>query len=409
MMAVSHVAPTEELFLGHWPYTQVSSADDVAALGEWLLRLGSEVEKVPVGLSAGLHELALATRERGWLIPRGTPASPLIAPMLGKLLLAERTGPALVLRNTSLAADALDSWLGPDYDRASLLANVVHEMTALEYATGRPVLRAYDTPTLQDALDAATVGPMMAVEVPRFYRDVGLPLGKHRAQKLEPIYHDGVPDEGWHRWTVMYDWLLFKVLAHYTHDPTLIRWFQEERNPMTELGQLLELMPEQAIAFILWMCCGEDEGLLSKSYPDWAARMPENPQLVKAARADKHIPTLRLGLVRMLEKFGFERRAMTLYGRRAPWGLPPPELLHFTILGSVSDILDVAAVSLINLGSNTHWLMRESDSGYSFWLRATLVGYIRRDSLQWQQELEQLTPLNNPLGMVSLAPKVFVE
>lgn len=399
----------EELFLGHWPYTRVSTAEDVAALGEWLLRLGGEIEKVPMGLSAGLHELALATKERGWLIPRNTPASPLIAPMLSKLLLAERTAPALVVRDIALTATSLDSWFGPDYDRISFLANIVHEMRALEYATGRPVLRMGDISPLQDALDASMVGPMMALEAPRFYRDVGLPLGRHLAQTLPPIAHDGVIDPDWHRWTVVYDWLLFRVLTHYTHDPTLTRWFQEEQNPLTELGRLLDLPTEQTVAFVLWMCCGEDESMLSKLYPDWAARLPESPQLVKAARADKHIPTLRLGLVRMVERYAMERRAMTLYGRLAPWGLPPHELLHYTIMGSINDILDVAAVSIINLGSSAHWLMMESDSGYNRWLRAVLVGYTRREPLGWQDELSQLAPLNNPLGMVTLGPKVMVE
>jgi hypothetical protein len=307
---------------------------------------------------------------------------------------------------------ALEEWLGLDYDRPSLLANIVHDMKSLEYTTGRPVLKRGDVTSLKDALDSATVGPMMALEAPRFYREVALPLAKRAAN---PVVFQINPETGQamdgsqHRWTVVYDWLLLRVLAHYTHDPTFIRWFQEERNPLTELGQVLELSPEQSVAFLLWLCCGEDEALLSSLYPNWAALLPASPQLVKAARADKHLPTLRMGLIQLLNQCSAERRAQTLYVRCSPWGRRPEELLHFTLLGTVNDLLDVAVASLLLNCSPVHWLLREGESKYNHFLRVVIAGYSQVEPQTWQQLLEELAPLNNPLGMVALAPRVAVE
>jgi hypothetical protein len=267
---------------------------------------------------------------------------------------------------------------------------------------------------LKDALDCAVIGPGMALEAPRFYQQVGLPLMRFNS-RIDPL---GVPltdsetgrlTDGIHRWTLTYDWLLFRVLAHLTRDPTLTRWFQEERSPTQEFASYLELDSKQSIAFLLWMVCGEEEELVSRHYPDWAAFIPEAPQLIKASRVDKNLPNLRLGLIRLTEQYTTASRATTLYGRRSPWGLRPPELLHFSIMGSVNDLLDVAMASIISMESESHVLIPEAQTRYNHWLRAKIVGYTKVEPLEWQQQLEQLGHLNHPLGQVQLEPRVSVE
>jgi hypothetical protein len=369
------------------------------------------VDKTPVGIAVSRNELALATKAQGWLLMmRDWPpitSQPIVQSVLGKALTTERTAPALVTRDTGRLMGALDEWLG-GYDRNALLSNVVHDMGALEYATGRAVAR--DQSPLKDALDCAVVGPGMALEAPRFYREVGMPLVRHNAQ-VDTAIMRGTPDEikSWGRWTLTYDWLLFKVLAHYTRDPTLTRWLQEGRSPMQEFASYLELDSKAAVAFLLWMVCGESEELVSTYYPDWAAVMPESLQLIKASRVDKNLPNLRLGLIRLTDQFATARKTMTMYGRRSPWGLRPEELLHFVIMGSVNDLLDVVVASIIHMGSEQHWLVPSSQSKYNHWLRATIVGYTKEEPMEWQRQLEELGTLNNPLDVVSLEPKVSVE
>ena len=186
-------------------------------------------------------------------------------------------------------------------------------------------------------------------------------------------------------------------------------WFNEGRSPLEEFSSYLEIDGRAATAFLLWMVCGEDETLVARLYPDWMSSMPEAPQLIKVMHIEKKLPNLQIGLMRLVEQYTTSRRAETLYNRRSPWGLRPEELLHFSIMGSVCDILDVAVASLLNQGSENHWLITAKDRGYPHWLRAQVVGYTEREPMEWQRDLEELSHLNHPLGQVSLDGKVSVE
>lgn len=391
--------PAEER-LGDWPYRIVETADDMGAIGEWMIQMGSEIEKTPVGISATATEIALATKAQGWVIINNEETAPVIS-IIERALKAERVAPALVTRDTGELLRNLSSWFGEE-DFASnlnpILPNIVHDMTALEYTTGRPIARGLSP--LKDALDCAVLGPSLALEAPRFYREVGMAV-THFKNKISKV-------EGT-RWNLKYDWLLFKVLAYYTKDPTLSQWLRDGRSPLQEFSSCLELDSKAAAAFLLWMVCGEDESLLSWHHPDWATELPDSPQLIKATYIDKHLPNLRLGLIRLTDQCTLSRRATTLYGRRSPWGLPAPELLHFAIMGSVDDILDVALVSLINMGSPTHWLESEHDTNYNRWLRAGIIGYTEEEPMEWEAKVKELGALNHPLGAIALEPKVSVE
>ncbi len=387
--------------LGDWPYRIVRTEQDAMALGTWLQEMGAGVEKTPVGIAATPTELALATKAQGWLLPQ---QFPVLTAILLKALLTERTAPALITRDMGALVGnwGLEAWLGMGYDRNNLLPNIVHDMTAMEYATGRAIARGISP--LKDALDCAVVGPGMALECPRFYQQVGLPLVRFNLRGKDLSI-----DPAMSRWTVTYDWLLFQVLAHLTRDPTLTRWLNTGLSPTAEFSSYMELPTDEAIAFLLWMVCGEDEALLSRYYPDWAAKLPETPQLIKAARVDKMMPALRLGLLQLTDQYATDRRAVTLYGRLSPWGLTPAELLRFTIMGAVRDILDVVSASILKAGSEVHWLRPEVDTRYNYFLRATITGYTADDPMEWQQTLTKIGTLGQPFAMLFLAPNVNVE
>ena len=392
--------PAEER-LGDWPYRIVHDADSMGALGTWLLAMGSEVEKTPVGISATPNEIAFATKAQGWFVTWNEHTGP-IKGIIERALKAERVAPAFVVRDTGELLKNLYMWFEEytDDNLNPILPNIVHDMTALEYASGRPVARGL-TP-LKDALDCAVVGPALALEAPRFYREVGLPVVRHSASFQE------MDLDVMSKWKMSYDWLLFKVLAYYTHDPTITGWLRDRLNPLREFSRTIGLDDKGATAFLLWMVCGEDESLLSRLYPAWAAALPDTPQLIKATYVDKHLPNLRLGLMRIADQCTTSRRATTLYGRRSQWGLSAPELLHFYIMGSVDDILDVAVASLINMGSAIHWLEPDRDTNYNRWLRASIVGYTDEEPMEWESKVKELGKLNDPLGNTSLEPNVGV-
>ncbi len=387
--------------LGHWPFRIVNDVEGIQALAMWLKELGGQSEQSPLGIAVREHELAFATAEQGWVVRS---PSEVLGSVLVAVLLTERASPTFIARNIPDVVSSLFAWWLPEEakdKRDIFIGRVIHDMTALSYCIGRPI--ATNMTALQDALDAATVGYMMALDSPRFYQQVGLPVKKEKARVQEWKI------KGLHRWTLTYDYLLFKVLTHYTRDPTFVKWWQEGVNPLKEFGSLLELDSAAAAAFLLWMCCSEDEALLANRYPNWFPHLPENPQLIKATKVDKRIPTLRLGLLQLTEGFAAGRRATTLYGRLSPWGLQPAELLHFTLFGSVNDLLDVALASFMNTESQYQYLVPEAVNGYSPWLRAQFIGYTDQDPLEWQRELEQVGALSTPLRGVDLTPKVSIE
>lgn len=381
---------------GGWNYRVVRGLEDIKALGEWLQHLGGVDEKTPVGCSVGsLGNIAFATKQEGWYIPHTIAEHPVLRQVLLSTIGTERRAPALVVHRSS---DFLDWFPRPSQTHLEAVANnVVHDMIALEYATGRAVPRGL--PALQEALDCAVVGPALALEAPAFYTRVGFPITKFRTRTP--------PDEAI-RWTLTYDYLLFRVVTALTRDPTMTRWFDELKNPMVEFGRVVDLPPREAVSFLLWMICGGDETLLTQHHLDWAPLLPDTPKLIQATRIDKQLPNLRLGLVRMLEQVSTVRRTTTMYGRRSPWGLRPEELLHFSVFGSINDILDVANASLIHFGSSYHSLCSDQETKHPSWLRARFVGYTTQEPLQWQSDVEKLALLNHPL-VVSLDPKVVVE
>jgi len=402
----------DELLLGEWPYQIIQDEDDLTAFGAWLAQLGSEIDKVPTAISVNNSTLAMATRGEGWLVEMKSLHSgdtrarmtsfTVLQAMLRQALTQERGAPALVSRNLTRLLPELEVWLGEEYDRQGFIRNIRQDLKALQYATGRPVGEAL-TP-LKDALDCVVIGPALATEAPRFYLQVGLPLVRHLASP-RPIDLD---DRGLLSWTLTYDWLLFKVLSWYTKDPTFRRWLAEGQNPSAAFAEVVQLPVKNSIAFLLWMVCGESLELVSQAYPDWAPSVPDNPQLVKATRVDKHVPNLRLGLMNMMGEITASSRSQTLYGRLSPWGLTPPQLLNFTLMGSVHDILDVAVASIIEMDSEAHWLVPEGTTRYNHWLRATIKGYTKVDAQEWERSLTAVGQLSNPLGDARLEPKVSV-
>jgi len=379
--------------LDDWPYRIVKSDSDIAELGLWLQKMGAQIEKTPVGLSVSAADMAFATSEQGWIVPFAT-FSQIAGSVLRKYLFSERNSPAYCVRNCAVTVAYLDDWFG--IGASDVTNNVIHDMTALERTTGRPI--AQGLTTLRDALDCAVVAPMMAIEASSYYREVGLPLAKRRAVSVEGEDSN---------WSLRYDWLLFKVVGHYTRDPTLNKWFNGGSNPLAAFATACGgLTAEEASAFFLWMVCGEDDFTLAELHPVWATRMPESPQLVKAAYIDKNLPTLRLALNRMSQAYASSRRAITMYGRHSPWGLTTQALLHFAIMGSVEDIINVVDASLHKMGSEQHHVVRgEHDD----WNRVFIKGQTTGQDLDtFEREVEELAKLGTPLGAIELEPKVSI-
>lgn len=378
--------------LGDWPYSIVQSDGDVLAFGEWLQNLGARQEKDLIGLAIHDNELALATREQGWLL--SVPGNTIQQEILKQQLGAEKYAPTFICRHLQADVDDLAAALGIGRER--LAANVKHDLASIHYTTGRRVMPKDTMSTLKDALDLATVGPQMLLNIPTFYSEVAMPVVRHQASLPEDLGKGT-------RWAVTYEHLLFKMVAHFTQDPTLLSWLRDGSHPLKAFSQTLNLSLEEGQAFLIWLCCGEDVGLMERVHPGWSQRLPESPALVKASRLDKSLPAFSMGMLRLRDN----PLPTTLYGRQTTQRYAS-ELLHFFLFGSCYDILDVAQASFIRKGSHNHFLVPEKESRYNTFVRASIIGYLKDERPdEWQYEMEKVAQLGNPL-ITPLNAKVLV-
>ncbi len=385
-----------------WPYTTIDGVDQYEDFTTWFQNTTLGDEWSSVGL-ATLHDgLYLATKDSGIFVTLAQMMGRPGASVVTKQLLASG-GPKFISRDVTEDVSFLVGVLQLSVeDEELLLDKFAHDIGQLSYATGTPYLRRGEITGIKDALDAATVGVMMSVNAPKYYTRIGMPLLQHT------YLADASGIETSHRWTIIYDYLIFKVAAQYTQDPSIKQWLIEGKDPLMEFASVCELDKKEALPFFLWLLCGEDMNLMQREHSASVPHMPDNPQMVKAMHIDKRIPSFRMGIIQMMEEFQRSRKAETFWGRISPSQLSPAELLHFAIFGSVQDLLDIVVVSINTAGSNNHVLVSDEETGYANWLRARIVGYTERNDIQeWQRYLEDIATLGEPIP--SLNPKVLVE
>ena len=392
--------------LGGWPYIVINTPEDFEKLTTWFENITLQDERQAVGLATFGDSVFLATKGSGMIIPGEALNSVMAKDILKRRLLAQG-GSSFISRSVATDMDNLDRILKfTEEEKGLVLEKFLHDMPTLSYSTGHPFMGRQEITGIKDALDAATVGPMMAVDAPAYHYKVGMPLLRHWLSSFE-LDH-GTPSG--HRWVITYDYLIFRMAAHYTRDPTMIQWFIDGKDPLHEFGEVTQLGRNEAMAFFLWLVCGEDMVLMEREHPQWTSHMPENPQMVKAQHIDKKIPSFRMGLITLMEQSQVDRRAFTFWGRLSPPRLSPAELLHFILFGSVQDLLDVVVVSIANEGSSNHWLVTREENSLDTWLRAQIVGYNEDINVQeWQQFLEGIAGLRDPLMNIKLDAKVAVE
>lgn len=390
-------------YLGRWPYREVSSLNDVAALGGWLNWQGRQEESDPLGIALREGVWTFATKGSGWLVVLTDENRELLHQTI-KLNLIEGTNPPIIaLRDMALDIPeiVLRLSLGAE-DELQLLKRVSVDISILSYATGIPGARSGNMNALTDALDISTVGVQMSVEPGGYYRNVGLPLGRMKLAR---------PVAGERRWSVTYDYLLLRVLAHYTGDPLMARWFTDDKDPWLELKDLLELDDDPAMALIAWVACAMDEDVLRQRSEEYYENLPTNPRLLLATHIDKNLPTLRIGIDALLARYQTApHTAKTLYQRRVVMGASPAQAGAHHLWGSVEDIVSVALVSFGNLGGTG---ITSMDSSNPQWMRATIMGYTNKETIPWERELKSMATLGEPLrtalSSTMISPKVMVS
>jgi hypothetical protein len=400
-----------------WGCTWIDDAPGIVEMGQWLQYLGSAEVLHPVGIAVRENRIAFATRETGMAADeRSLPLEmrPVLLDMLKRVLIG-RNAPLLASRDILQDLQGLSEWLNLEHEELVELVKAFHyDLTALSHVGGQYIFSYGEKDVVTDALDNVVVGPQMAITAPPYYKAVSLPLIRHQVAST-PLKANEPPrfrvDQNW---TVTYDHLLLRVAAHLSADPTLVKLFRdEEEEPFHAFGSRLRLELDEAWAFLVWLCCGEDSHTMEKYHPGLEAKLPTNPPLVKADHLSRQFPVFALALANLRETFLQTHTAKTVYARQSTYGLPFPELFHFVFFGNVRDILEVAMVSIANALHTRHWLLgSEEHHG-----RRAIISGLRSSEQEiglMQHQLTQVSGLNEPLmrgrgGMVPLSQKVSVQ
>ena len=256
--------------------------------------------------------------------------------------------------------------------------------------------------SLQDqAFTARLLEPQLQFEAPPFYVAVSLPLARLRAE-WQLFGLDAPPD-----WWVSYSSLWIYALRRYTGDPTLEWLVTSGHDPLVGLAGLFEWTPDVTKAVLLWHICGRSVDVMAGVDAALVDQLPDNLPAV-GDQWNKRLPSLWLGIINLMQAYQRDRLARTLYGRKLHGGLHPGVASAHTILGTVQDLMEVAAVSFHNNRPGPAVMIRDIETDpLSDLLRVYGTGSKNtEESTQWIQTLTDLATLANPLGLEPLKATV---
>jgi hypothetical protein len=236
---------------------------------------------------------------------------------------------------------------------------------------------------------------------PKFYFAVSVPLARIRAEWR--LFGLEAPADWW----VSYSDLWLRSLLHYTGDPTLSWLFNSGEDPVMGLSRMFELGTETTRAVLVWHICGRSIDVMADTAPTLVDRLPDNLPEV-GDLWNKRMPSLWLGITQLMGSYQRDRLARTLYGRKFRGGRHPGAASAFTILGTVQDLLEVAAVTFHNNRPSPAIMIKGVDSNPLSSV-ARVLGTGSRNTEeheQWLNDLRPLATLAEPLAAIRLEATV---
>jgi len=356
----------------------------------------------PVGVAVDEEQVILAQEKDVYILPRRGDGDyarfALAAAIMGA------SPPRLVALDAAETLVGLMHALGEPYPAGEFFLRLsmcmLGDLQACAHNTG-----GAPAPTglsLQDqAFTARLLEPQLQFESPPYYFAVSIPLARLRAE-WRLFGPDAPPD-----WWVSYSDLWLHVLRRYTGDPTLEWLFTGGHDPLTGLAGLFEWPPDVTKAVLLWHICGRSVDVMAGVDASLVDRLPDNLPAV-GDQWNKRLPSLWLGIINLMQAYQRDRLARTLYGRKLHGGLHPGVASAHTILGTVQDIMEVAAVTFGNNRPGPAVMIRDIETDpLSDLLRVTGMGPKNTEEMdRWIETLTDLATLANPLGLEPLKATV---
>lgn len=330
---------------------------NVVEIGRWLQDQGRA--KQPVGMQSGRATIILSD---------GIDTHPLLVDEAARGMLANVLGgtyaPDLVVWSMPEAVVRLAALT--DLPPRVLVDRIAGDMEALDYTIG----------SVSDGRPDYMVRSFKAAQqtkLPDYYRRIAVPRQRLRSLPLA----DGP------QFRVSYSHLFAKTVARYSGEPALI-----QRN---DLGDPVDNLVTEDLSYDDARAQLEQAALDGVPDDDTVARL---------------LPLVALQTTQTFQRALQEGEARTLYGRRmsVTGETTCRAVMEHTLLGSVQDIINVAAVTFANQGAS---VALPVVTGLE--TRIRILGTVQHLDNNWWRTLIQLASLGSPLTPVTLDPVIIAE
>jgi hypothetical protein len=271
---------------------------------------------------------------------------------------------------------------------------LIGDISLLRKATGRISSTPHWPSPADEAYDAFVTHAHWEKTAPAFYSQVAIPRARQKI--TAQLDHDGTP------WRIVYNNLLLRIIAHYTWEPALVAAFNDGRDPLPHVAEMLELPDaESAYAAILWASFGWDSAFLDSHCPRLFSRLSDELTGIRE-RCEKRIATIAMKAIEQKDDYIRNREAHTLYGQRIPWNLSIAEMIERRYLMTAEELLDVVCVAFVGDEPLTVGAVDGDMAERSIRIRGKARG-LREE---WQPVLEDVAGLGGvlsiPLGAMTI-------
>lgn len=359
------------------PYSIEAVLNPLVAIqfSEWCQKQGG----CELGIGIVEDYVGVADGDIGWHLRPGGDLTGQVSGTALKDLLKSVNPPSLIIQNMDQVLPLAQTL---DIPARQLLNLVVGDTSKLLDLLGRGRDEPpYWSSPADAAYDAFVQERHYATQAPSFYRAVSVLRARQRAfyGTTEGEWGDGI------RWTLKFQDLFLRVVAHFSREPVLLMAFADEQDPLAKVMALLEIeTEEQAMALIIWTIIGFDTPALSACSPEYYPHLPHTGQQELMSLCTRKLPVLANRYLTDREDFTRDRHLTTLYGLHVGYRKTVSEAVADRYFRSEQELLDVCATAFWNdeeiVVAGTGWGGRTS----------SVNGWVTGQKSEWHDIISQV-------------------
>lgn len=299
-------------------------------------------EGVDLGIGVVDDYVGVADVDIGWHLRPGADLTGQVSGGALKTLLTSLNPPKLIVQNMDQVGPLAEILELPVRDLLNLVVGDVSQLLSIiDRGRGEP---PYWSSPADAAYDAFVQELHYTKQAPSFYRAVSVIRARQRA------FYSHTPDvEGGLRWTIKFQDLFLRVVAHFSREPVLLMAFTDDQDPLAKVMSLLEVeTEEEALALIIWTMIGFDTPALAVCAPESYPYLPVAKTQEYMSLCERKLPVLANRYLHDREDFTRDRHLTTLYGLHVGQRKTVSEAVADRYFRSEQELLDVCAVAFWN-------------------------------------------------------------